>query len=53
MDGIGAPVAIQHVTGWTIDSFAFIARVFGKSLYQDFNPIRSSGNHLFLMTPDR
>ena len=53
MDGIGAPVAIQHVTGWTIDSFAFIARVFGKRLYQDFNPIRSSGNHLFLLTPDR
>jgi hypothetical protein len=52
MDGIGVPVAIQHVTGWTIDSFAFIARVFGKRLHQDFDPIRSSGNHLFLLTPD-
>lgn len=52
MDGIGAPVAIQHVTGWTIDSFEFIARVFGKRLHHDFTPIRSSGNQLFLMTPD-
>jgi len=53
MDGIGAPVAIQHVTGWTDDSFAFIARNFGKRLHDDFDAIRPSGNRLFLLTPER
>lgn len=53
MDGIGAPVAIQHVTGWTEASFAFIARTFGKRLHDDFDEIRPSGNRLFLLTPDR
>ncbi len=53
MDGIGAPVAIQHVTGWTDASFAFIARAFGKRLFDDFDAIRPSGNRLFLLTPER
>ena len=53
MDGIGAPVAIQHVTGWTDESFAFIARLFGKRLHDDFDTIRPSGNRLFLLTPER
>lgn len=53
MDGIGAPVAIQHVTGWTDDSFTFIARNFGKRLHDDFDAIRPSGNRLFLLTPER
>lgn len=53
MDGIGAPVAIQHVTGWTDASFAFIARTFGKRLHDDFDEIRPSGNRLFLLIPER
>ena len=53
MDGIDAPVAIQHVTGWTHDSFAFTARIFSKHLHTDFDPIRPSGNRLFLLTPKR
>ncbi|MFM9059946.1 MAG: hypothetical protein ACKOSQ_12630, partial [Planctomycetaceae bacterium] len=53
MDGIGAPVAIQHVTAWTDDSFAFIARNFDKRLHDDFDAIRPSGNRLFLLTPER
>ena len=53
MDGIGAPVAIQHVTGWTETSLAFVARKFGKDLHTDFDEIRPSGNHLFLFTPAR
>jgi hypothetical protein len=53
MDDIGAPVSIQHVTGWTDDSFAFIARLFGKRLHDDFDAIRPSGNRLFLLTPER
>lgn len=53
MDGIGAPVAIQHVTGWTEASFAHVARTFGKRLHADFDDIRPSGNQLFLLTPRR
>lgn len=53
IDGIVDPLAIQHVTGWTEDSFAFIARVFCKRLHEDFEPIKLSGNRLFLLTPDR
>lgn len=53
MDGIDASVAIQHVTGWTDASFAFIARTFGRRLHDDFDAIRPSGNRLFLLTPDR
>jgi hypothetical protein len=45
-------VAIQHVTGWTDDSFAFIARLFGTRLHDDFDAIRPSGNRLFLLTPE-
>jgi hypothetical protein len=51
MDGIGAPVAIQHVTGWTEESFANTAKIFNKRLHTDFNTIRPSGNRLFLLTP--
>lgn len=53
MDGIGAPVAIQHVTGWTEESFAYVAREFGRRLDAGFADIRPSGNWLFLLTPDR
>lgn len=53
MDGIGAPVAIQHVTGWTEASFMHVARAFGKRLHTDFDDIRPSGNQLFLLTPSR
>ncbi len=53
IDGTGAPVAIQHVTGWTNDSFAFIPRAFGKCLYGDFIAILPSSNRLFLMHPVR
>jgi hypothetical protein len=52
LDGIVAPVSIQHVTGWTDESFAFIARVFSKRLHEDFEAIRPSGNRLFLLTPE-
>lgn len=52
LDGVDAPVAIQHVTGWTDTSFAFIARHFGKRLHDDFDEIRPSGNRLFLLTPE-
>lgn len=53
VDGIDAPVAIQHVTGWTDASFAFAARAFGRRLHDDFDAIRPSGNRLYLLTPER
>ena len=51
MDGIGAPVAIQHVTGWTESSLDYVARRFGRALHTDFDEILPSGNRLFLFTP--
>ncbi len=51
LDGMEAPTAIQHVTGWSESSLAFVARTFGKELHTDFDAIRPSGNHLFLFTP--
>lgn len=53
MDGMDAPVAIQHVTGWTEASFEWVARTFGRRLHDDFDEIRPSGNRLFLFTPQR
>lgn len=53
IDGIEAPVAIQHVTGWTDASFAFVAQAFGRRLHDDFDAIRPSGNRLYLLTPER
>lgn len=52
IDGIDAPVAIQHVTGWTDATFTFVARTFGRRLHDDFDAIRPSGNRLFLLTPE-
>lgn len=53
MDGIGAPVAIQHVTGWTEASFDYVGREFGRRVDADYADIRPSGNWLFLLTPSR
>jgi len=50
LDDLAAPVAIQHVTGWTEESLAYVARAFGKRLHADFEAIRPSGNVLYLMT---
>lgn len=50
LDGMDAPVAIQHVTGWTDASIDFAAGVFGKKVHADFDDIRPSGNRLYLVT---
>jgi hypothetical protein len=50
LDGVDAPVAIQHVTGWTEASLNYAAELFGKELHTDFDDIRPSGNSLYLFT---
>lgn len=50
LDGGEAPVAIQHVTGWTEASLNYAAELFGKRLHTDFDEIRPSGNRLYLFT---
>ena len=49
LDGGDSPVAIQHVTGWTEQSFTYVVRMFGKRLHTDFDEIRASGNVLYLL----
>lgn len=49
LDGIGAPVAVQHLTGWTEESLNYVADLFGKQLHNDFDAIRPSGNVLYLL----
>lgn len=49
LDGIGAPVAVQHLTGWTDASLNYVADLFGKQLHADFDDIRPSGSVLYLL----
>lgn len=49
LDSVCAPVAIQHVTGWTKESLAYVAHSFGKRVDDDFDAIRPSGNVLYLL----
>ena len=50
LDDGTAPVAIQHMTGWTEASMTYAATLFGKRIYADFDEIRPSGNALYLLT---
>lgn len=50
LDDVAAPVAIQHVTGWTDASMAYVAECFGKILHTDFEAIRPSGNVLYVLS---
>lgn len=49
LDGVDRPVAIQHMTGWTEMSLAYVAECFDKRLHNDFAEIRPSGNVLYLL----
>lgn len=49
LDGMEAPLAIQHITGWSDTCFARVAATFGKHLHLDFDAIRPSGNRLYLL----
>jgi len=49
LDGMDAPLAIQHFTGWPDACMARVAERFGKDLHLDFEAIRPSGNRLYLL----
>lgn len=49
LDGMDAPLAIQHLTGWNHACLARVATTFGKQLHTDFDAIRPSGNQLYLL----
>ncbi len=53
LDGMNAPVAVQHLTGWTDASLEYVAHLYGKRLYSDFEAIRPSGNVLHLLADSR
>lgn len=50
LDAMEAPVAIQHMTGWTDTAIAYVAESFGRRVHADFADIRSSGNRLYLLS---
>jgi hypothetical protein len=49
LDRLDRPLALQHFTGWTESAIAWLAQRFGKCVHDDFEPIRASGNHLYLL----
>lgn len=49
LDHFSQPTAIQHFTGWTPESIHWLAEHFGKRVDDGFEPIRNSGNRLYLL----
>jgi hypothetical protein len=49
LDDFSQPTAIQHFTGWTPESVQWLAKSFGKRVDDGFEPIRASGNRLYLL----
>jgi hypothetical protein len=49
LDGVDAPLAIQHFTGWDAGTIARLADIHGKSVACDFTTIEASGNRAWLL----
>ncbi|WP_376696635.1 hypothetical protein [Wenzhouxiangella sp. EGI_FJ10305] len=49
LDDFSQPTAIQHFTGWTPEAVEFLAEKFAKRVDDGFEPIRASGNRLYLL----
>lgn len=49
LDGVEAPLAIQHFTGWDDRTIARLAKLHGKRVAGDFPPIEASGNRTWLL----
>ena len=49
LDHFSQPTAIQHFTGWTPQAIDWLAERFNKRVDDDFEPIRASGNRLYLL----
>jgi len=49
LDHFSQPTAIQHFTGWTPQAIEWLAQRFDKRVDDGFEPIRASGNRLYLL----
>lgn len=49
LDGVDAPLAIQHFTGWDRRSIGWLADAHGKRVADDFHAIEASGNRAWLL----
>ena len=49
LDGVDAPLAIQHFTGWDARSIERLAAMHGKRVVSDFSEIEPSGNRAWLL----
>ncbi len=50
LDAVDQPTAVQHHTGWGTRPIAFAAQRLGARLNLGFEPIRSSGNDVFVLS---
>lgn len=49
LDGVEAPLAIQHFTAWDTRTIERLAAAHGKRVANDFHPIEASGNRAWLL----
>ena len=49
LDGVDAPLAIQHFSGWDARAVAHLAAMHGKRVAADFAAINASGNRAWLL----
>ena len=49
LDGVDAPLAIQHFSGWDERSIGRLAAMHGKRVAGDFSAINASGNRAWLL----
>lgn len=49
LDGVDAPSAIQHRSGWNAAAIAWLAAQFGKTVHADFAAIGASGHRAWLL----
>ena len=49
LDGVDAPLAIQHFSGWDDRSIGRLAAMHGKRVAGDFSAINASGNRAWLL----
>lgn len=53
LDHVDEPAYIQHLTGFSSQTMAYLADRYGRRLHADFQDIRPSGNILYLFTDDK
>ena len=53
LDDVNEPPAVQHFTGWPETAIETLAKRHGFQVHSDFDAIRASGNHLYLLVRDQ